>query len=565
VLTKLVLDDIVAGTGFPVAPVIALGVLGVVAAAVPNLTGYMQSELDRRLDLAARQRLYRAVDGFTGLGRFEDPAFVDRLRLAEQSVGSALAPGTTGLFGLVRDAVSALGLLGALFSLSPVLTGVVVLAAGPGLAAQLAMSRHRTRLIAELSPRIRRQIFYGSLLSDVRAAKEVRLLGLGKFLQSRMFTELRAIQAADRGRDRAELRSQSMFVLLGASISAIGLVWAVAGAVRGELSVGDVSLFVVSLAGVQAAISGLVQGTGFVHETLTMFGHFRHVVALPADLPAADSARVPAPLREGIELRDVWFRYAPDQPWVLRGVSLTIPAGSAVGLVGGNGAGKSTLVKLLCRFYDPDRGAIMWDGVDLRDLDIAALRARIGTLFQDYMCYDLTAAENIAVGDLAQLDDRGAVRTAAQGAGAHDMLQVLPRGYDTMLSKTFYGESDGEDPETGVTLSGGQWQRLAIARCYMRGDRDLVVLDEPSAGLDAEAEHEVHQGVRRYRGNRTSLLISHRLGAIRAADTLIVLADGRVAEQGTHAELMAIGGRYARMFSLQAKGYRDENAPQAAV
>ncbi|WP_279582148.1 ABC transporter ATP-binding protein [Fodinicola feengrottensis] len=240
----------------------------------------------------------------------------------------------------------------------------------------------------------------------------------------------------------------------------------------------------------------------------------------------------------------------------MRGVNLFIPRGNSLALVGLNGAGKSTLVKLLCRFYDPVEGEIRWDGVDIREVDPAELRRRIGAVFQDYMHYDLTAAENIALGDLGALQDRPRLEAAARKAGIHQKLSELPHGYDTMLSRMFFTESDKDDPESGVVLSGGQQQRLALARAIVRDRCDLMILDEPAAGLDAEAEHEIHASLGAHRAGKTSLLISHRLGAVRDADHIVVLAGGAVAEQGDHATLLAAGGGYARLFTLQAAGYQ---------
>jgi ATP-binding cassette subfamily B protein len=222
--------------------------------------------------------------------------------------------------------------------------------------------------------------------------------------------------------------------------------------------------------------------------------------------------------------------------------------------VGANGAGKSTLIKLLCRLYDPERGAILWDGADIRELRAADLRARISVTFQDFVCFDLTAAENIGLGDLAAAHDRELVRAAAQVADLDEVLSGLPQGYDTLLSRDFTNGSDGP----AATLSGGQSQRMAVARAALRGSADLLILDEPSSGVDPETEHRIQRALRRSASGRTRVVISHRLSSIRDADVIVVLADGRVAESGTHDELMAADGRYHRMFSVQAAAYQDE-------
>jgi ATP-binding cassette subfamily B protein len=219
------------------------------------------------------------------------------------------------------------------------------------------------------------------------------------------------------------------------------------------------------------------------------------------------------------------------------------------------------MVKLLCRFYDPTRGRILWDGIDLRDLDPADLRRRVGAVFQDFMRYDLTAAENIAVGDVPALDDRARIERAGVRAGVDPALRALPKGYDTLLTRGLLGVEAEADPSTGVPLSGGQWQRLAVGRALMRDTADLLVLDEPSSGLDAEAEYDIHRTLHALRRGTTSLLISHRLGAVKDADRIVVLVDGRIRESGAHAQLMAAGGVYARLFGLQAKGYLDTGEP----
>ncbi len=306
------------------------------------------------------------------------------------------------------------------------------------------------------------------------------------------------------------------------------------------------------------AFTGLIAQVARVSTTLRLFGHYRRLLLAGPDIPDG-TGNVP-PLRSGIEFRDVWFRYHPDAQWVLRGVSFTIPAGSSAGLVGVNGAGKSTLVKLLCRFYDPTRGTILWDGVDLREMRVAELRKRLSAVFQDFMVYDLTVAENIGLGDLDRIDDLDAVRRAAVAAEVDTKVSGLPRGYQTLISRTFADTAPGA---IGTMLSGGERQRLVVARSLLRTGADVLVLDEPSAGLDAAAEYQLNRTLQEHRAGRTCLLISHRLSALRDADLILVLADGRIVESGDHDTLMSTGGEYARLFALQAERYQDPRVAAA--
>jgi ATP-binding cassette subfamily B protein len=564
--TKSVLDGVVAGAGFGELAgwAAALAAVGAVAAVLPQLNTYLNGELSRRSAVHSMERLYRAVGAFVGLGRFEDPHSLDRLRLAD---GSTRAPAQVVGAGLQvgQAALTVAGFVGALAILSPVMTAVVVVAAVPTLIAELALSRRRGAMLWEIGPAERKEFLYSDLLTTVNAAKEIRLYGLSDFLRSRMLLERRTADAARRAMDLRETGTQGGLALLSALVAGGGLVWAIRAAAQGQLSVGDVALFVSGVAGVQGSVGGLISGFATGHHQLLVFDHYRLIVASGSDLPVPAAPRPVPGLRRGIEFRDVWFRYSDDHPWALRGINLHIPHGRAVGLVGRNGAGKSTLVKLLCRFYDPTKGGIYWDGTDIRDLDPASLRARLAAVFQDYMEYDMTAAENIGIGDLAGMHDRDRVMAAGSRAGIHDKLVALPQGYDTLLTRMFTSSTDEGNPETGVVVSGGQWQRLALARALIRDEPDLMILDEPSAGLDAEAEAQIHDQLRRHRAGRTSLLISHRLGTIRDADHIVVLDDGALIEQGRHTELMAHGGTYARLFRMQAAGYDDAPAGEAAV
>lgn len=558
-LTKRLLDGLVEGHAGRelIATSAALAAVGVLGRLIPQLSQFCKAEMDRCVGLLAQRRLFDAVNGFIGLGRFENPRFLDELRLARQGGGSNPGQAVDGILGVLRSGTTISGFLVSLWLLSPWMSVFIVLFSAPALAAEISLSRRRARAVRQMSPAERREFFYGNLLSSVQAAKEVRLFGIGNFLRDRMIAERRSVDAAKRAVDQRGLWVQAGLGTLSALATGGGLLWSIQAAHEGRLSVGDVMVFTAAAAGVQGCLAAIAADVARTHHALTLLGHYVAVVTTGPELPvSATPERLPG-LRRGIELRDVWFRYSPEHAWVLRGVSLFIPQGACIALVGLNGAGKSTLVKLLCRFYDPHRGVILWDGVDIKEVRPEELRCRVGAVFQDFMSYDLTAAESIALGDLSALGDRERIRTAAGRAGVDDILRNLPHGYDTLLSRSFFLESDKNDPSTGVVLSGGQAQRVALARAFLRDRRDLLILDEPSAGLDARAEHEIHTAIRTHRTGRTSLLISHRLSAVRDADRIVVLSEGRVTEQGTHDSLLAARGDYQRLFSLQAAGYQE--------
>jgi len=261
---------------------------------------------------------------------------------------------------------------------------------------------------------------------------------------------------------------------------------------------------------------------------------------------AARPIAVPCKITRGIEFRNVSFRYIGQEGYALRNINLFIRPGEKIALVGPNGAGKTTLIKLLTRLYDPTEGAILLDGVDLREYDLRELRQRIGVIFQDFVRYHLTAAENIGFGQIELLDDQARIMHAAEKSGAHTLIEALPDKYATMLGRWF---------NRGRDLSGGEWQKIALARAFMR-DCEVLVLDEPTAALDAENELQVFQQFRELTTDKTAVLISHRFSTVRMADRIFVIEQGRISEQGTHLALLALGGTYARLFNLQAESYR---------
>ncbi|GAA2276739.1 MULTISPECIES: ABC transporter ATP-binding protein [Kitasatospora] len=553
-LGKLLVDDLVgraAVSGGRIAVLAAaVALLGGLGTALSSVAGFAGTVMGRAVNLTAQDRLYRRINDFRGLRPFEDPQTQDTIRLAEQSAQDAPRQVLEFAVATVRSAVTIAGFLGTVLVFWPpmalLLLGTIVVAA----VGQLKVAQHAAASTKRMISTVRRQFFYRQLLTDRRAAMEIRLFGAGPMLHGRAVESLRETSDASVAVARRNTLVQVLLALLAAAVAAAAGV-AIAHQVRqGRITIGAMTLFTTAVASVQGALSGVLIQLGRTDEVLQHFGHYLALMRMPQDLP--DGPTAPAPLRSGITFEDVWFRYGPDSPWVLQGVDLVLPRGQAIGLVGVNGAGKSTLVKLLCRFYDPERGRILWDGTDIRTLSVAELRRRIGVTFQDFMTYDMSARDNIGVGSPELLTDLDRIRDAAARADIDATLTALPRGYDTLLSRVFLDSKK----DKGALLSGGQWQRVALARSLLRTSADLLILDEPNSGLDPLAERRVHRTLDRHRSGRTSLLVSHRLSALRGADLIVVLAEGRIVEQGAHELLLSRGGLYAELFEAQAEGYQ---------
>jgi ATP-binding cassette subfamily B protein len=460
-LLKELLDRAAAGNGGMLVSGIGLIAAGLASTLLPPASQYLHNQVGRQTGRQALADLYCATGRLAGLARLEDPDFRDRLRLAQQAGRSGPVQTVNGGLAVLQSCITVVGLVVVLAAISPLAAAVVVGAGLPRLVAELRLSRARAVALWQLSPIERREIFYAELQTSLPAAKEMRLLGLAGFFRERMLLELGEADRQRRALDRRELRMQLGLGLLSALVSAAGLAWAIVAMSNGQLSVGDLSAFVAAIAGVLVGVGTLVGQLAFVTEALLNYEHYRTILAAEPDLPEPAGAPTVPPLSHEIRLTDVWFRYGPDLPWVLRGVDLSIRVGESVALVGLNGAGKSTLVKLLCRFYDPERGSISWDGTDLRELSVASLRERIGAVFQDYMEYDLSVAENIGVGDLPRLQDGGRIRAAAERADLDGTVAALPRSYQTLLSRMFPDpEADGLETASccpAASGSGSHW------------------------------------------------------------------------------------------------------------
>ena len=529
--------------------------LGGLGLAMSDLSMVIAASCQRSIAVAVTSDLYAAVNRIKGLSAFEEPAFQDSLRLAEQAAEET-PTGLSSMLALgLQSATTIAGFAGILLATWPPMVALLAAACVPTVTAQLFLARRSAANTEAMMRHYREWFLMRGLLSDPRAVTESRLLGLGEFFRTRLTSALRTATTADYAVKRRIAWTQGGTVLLGSLFTAAGAALVAVRAADGQLGVGNFVMFLAAVGGTQGALLATANQWATVGASLKLLRHYVTVLDAPGDLPVRPGPDqiMARPLRHGIELRDVWFRYGEDRDWVLRGIRAELPFGQATGLVGVNGAGKSTLIKLLCRLYDPQRGAILWDGVDLRELDPDELRARLAVTFQDSLTYDLTVAENIGLGDLGLFTDRTRIAAAAALVDLDAPVRRLPQGYDTIVSRTF----TSADGEAGILLSGGQNQRLALARTLMRGQADLLVLDEPSSGLDADAEHRIHQVMQEYRRGRTSLLVSHRLSAVREADQILVLDAGRITERGTHDQLMNAAGSYARLFARQADGYQD--------
>ena len=477
---------------------------------------------------------------------FEDSEMQDRLELARRQ-----AAGRTGLmaqiFGQAQDLVTIVSFGAGLFVFAPWLLGLMAVALIPAVIGEFHFNAQTYALNYALAPQRRELDYVRMSAASVETAKEVKIFGLNAFLIDRYRVLAKSFFDANRAiavRRAAWGSLLTGLATLGYYAAYAYIVWST---IHGVFSVGNLTFLAGSFRRLRTLMEGLLSGFSQVaSQALYLDDLFSFFEIQPEIVSPPNPRPFPQPLREGFTFEDVGFRYPGAERWAVRHLSFALRAGEVLALVGENGAGKTTLVKLLSRLYDPDEGRILLDGHDLREYDLADLRGNIGVIFQDFVRFHLSAADNIAVGRIEARDDRARIVAAAERSLADEVIAKLPLGYEQVLGKRF---------RTGIDLSGGEWQKIAIARAYMR-DAQLLILDEPTAALDARAEFEIFQRFKELSRGKTAVLISHRFSSVRMADRIVVLGDGMVEAIGTHEELLAHGGRYAELFELQAAGYR---------
>ncbi|MFY1827137.1 ABC transporter ATP-binding protein [Myxococcus fulvus] len=485
------------------------------------------------------------------LRHFEDSETYDKMQNARREASSRPLSLVMQAFSIVRNAITLSTFAALLIALSPWSVVVLVAASIPAFIAEARLAMAGFRLYSWRAPEGRKLNYLEWILTRDSHVKEVKLFGLGDLVLGRYRDLFRKFFAEDRA-----LAFKRMGWGLGLGLLSLAAFYGcylfVAGrAADGAISVGDMVLYLGVFRQGQAAFQGILTSVGSMYEDALFMSNLFMYLEIPTGSEVARVSPPKSPPRgrtNDIELRDVSFRYPGKEAWALRHVSLTLRPGQKLALVGENGAGKSTLVKLLLRLYEPTEGAILYGGVDLRDMDVGDLRSRFGAVFQDFVRYQFNVAENIGLGHVPALEDRGRIVKAAELGGASGVIETLPGQYDTMLGGWF---------EKGQELSAGQWQKLAVARAFMRDDAEVLILDEPTASIDAEAEHALFERFQALAADRIAIVISHRFSTVRMADQIAVLHNGGVDELGSHDELMAKDGRYAHLFRLQARGYQD--------
>jgi ATP-binding cassette, subfamily B, bacterial len=479
------------------------------------------------------------------LAHFEDSEFYDKMSQARSQASSRPLSLINRTFGLCQSGLTLLTFGGLLWRFSVWAVLVLIVAAIPSFIAETRFSEHAFRLFRWRSPETRQQHYLETLLAREDYAKEVQLYQLGGMLLQRYRDIFNQLYAEDRDLTIKKGVWGYLLGLLSTGAFYAAYAWIVIEAISGTITLGEMTMYLVVFRQGQLTFSSALTSIGGMYEDNLYLANLYEFLEQP--VPQSQGKATTGIVANGIWFEHVSFSYPGSDRPVLKDISLHLNPGEKLAIVGENGSGKTTLIKLLTRLYIPSSGRIYLDGVDLNDWDIDVLRQRIGVIFQNFVQYQFTVGENVGVGDVEHLADRKEWEIAADKGMAKPFVDVLPEGFNTQLGKWFKG---------GQELSGGQWQKIALSRAFMRSNADILILDEPTAAMDAEAEMNIFNHFRALTQDRMVVLISHRFSTVRMADKIIVMANGEIIEQGSHEQLLADGGRYAHLFSLQAAGYQ---------
>ena len=533
--------------------IVFLAVLQLIIFAVSALLNTLRNISQQLLQNSVSMRIQLMVmekAASLDLQFYEDPASYDLLRRAQNDSINRPVLMIATAFGLLQTLLTLVTMIALLFGVSWILAAVVIISPIPAFIADTRYGWRGYNIARWGSRLLRRMNYMVNLVTTDSFAKEVKLFGLGHYFIERY--RLIASAFYDTQRSQVVRRYMTGFALgnISTLVTSITYLYIALQAIAGRLSLGALTAYTQAAVQVQNSIQSVLSGFSGMYEHNLYLNNLVELMAKEPSMPVASQpVPVPQPLRGEIRFENVTFAYPGSETLALDNVSFTVKAGETLAVVGRNGAGKTTLFKLICRLYDPSQGRILIDGVDLRDFDPAELRRQIGAMFQDYVDYQATAAENIGLGSLPDIANRDAVVSASKQAGSDELIAKLPAGYDTALGKWF---------DAGVNLSGGEWQKVALARAFMREDARILLLDEPTSALDAQAEFDLFERLQSLTHGRTAVYISHRFSTVRRADRIIFLEHGRLVEEGTHEELMRLNGRYAKLFRMQAAAYTGE-------